>query len=237
MRNSSPDFLAWPLIAAVALAAMATGHALELWLEDLRVFGESRANYVHSMQGFTLEVAAILLIVVIVTILFRFLYDALAKSRLAFETSAALIASSSDFVLPALGCISRLGVLRVALGLLSMQVGSLMAIELLEQHLSGFSGGLAAVMGPAHATAIFVHLIVGSIFAFVVHRAARSMCAATRDILGALAVFLRRASDSLHHPAGQALRLANLAACGRRPPLLALGLANRPPPIAPAITA
>lgn len=237
MRNPNPDFLAWPLIGAAALAAMVSGHALELWLEDLRVFGESRANYAHSMQVFILEVAAMLFVGVIAAISLRFLHATLTRSKQGLQAPAAWgAASGSDFVLPALGGISRLGVLRVALGLLSIQVGSLVATELLEQHLAGFGGGLAAVMGPSHATAILVHVIVGLIFAFVVHRAARYVCAATRVILGALAVFLRRASERLR-PATEALRIANLAAFGRRPPLLALGLANRPPPIANAIIA
>jgi hypothetical protein len=235
MRNA--DYFAWPLIAAAALAAMVSGHALELWLENLRVFGEGRANYSHSMQALALEVAAILFVVVAATISWRFLQSALAKSGLGRQTSTILHdPNGSDFVLPALGCIARLGALRVALGLLSIQFASLIAGELLEQHLAGFNGGLAAVIGPGHATAIAVHLVVGLIFALVVCRVARYVCGATRHLVCVLATFLRRAHIRLH-PTVEALRISNLAACRRRPPLLALGLANRPPPVANAITA
>jgi hypothetical protein len=235
MRNT--DRLAWPLISAAALAAMVTGHALELCLENLRAFGESRANYSHSMQSFALEVAAILFVFVIAMILLQLLQGPLAKSgtsQNAFTSSAP--ANPTDFVLPALGCISRQGAFRVTFGLLFMQFGFLVASELFEQHLAGFSGGLAAVIGPGHASAIVVHLIVGLIFALTLYRAACYACAASRRLVGVLAIFLRRVFVRLH-PTVEALRIANLAACRRRPPLLALGFANRPPPVAIAISA
>src|ERR1700736_90059 len=53
----------WPLIAALALAAMVSGHALELWLENLRVLGDGRASYAHSLQTFAIEAALVLLVV------------------------------------------------------------------------------------------------------------------------------------------------------------------------------
>jgi hypothetical protein len=235
MRNA--DRLAWPLISAAALAAMVTGHALELWLENLRAFGESRANYSHSMQSFALEVAAILFVIVVATILWRLLQGALAKSGTSQNASTASApANPTDFVLPALGQISRLGAFRVACRLVFMQFGFLVASELLEQHLAGFGGGLAAVLGPGHASAVVVHLIVGLIFAFALYRAAHYACTATPRLVGVLAIFLRRVFVQLH-PTVEALRTANLAACRRRPPLLALGFANRPPPVAIAISA
>jgi hypothetical protein len=232
-----PDYLAWPLVAAAALAAMVSGHALELWLENLRIFGDSRENYAHSMQAFALEVAALLFVVVVAAIVWRFALGALTNSKSGLhEFAAAHAVSQSDVVLPALGYISRVGAFRIAVGLVSIQFGSLLATELLEQHLAGFNGGIAAVIGPAHATAVVVHLVVGLIFAFVLHRGARYVCAATRRLVGVLTIFLRRVFVGVQLSV-EALRIANLAACGRRPPLLALGFANRPPPVAIAISA
>ena len=63
-----PDRLAWFLIAAVALAASACGHALELTLENLQLFGDGRAAYAHPAQLFELEMAGTLFLIAAVAI-------------------------------------------------------------------------------------------------------------------------------------------------------------------------
>ena len=47
----------WPLLLALALAAMTAGHALELWLENLALFGDGRAAYAHIAQGPIVELS------------------------------------------------------------------------------------------------------------------------------------------------------------------------------------
>src|SRR5450755_3130206 len=41
----------WPLLLAVALAAMTAGHAVELALENSGLFGDALAGYAHVTQG------------------------------------------------------------------------------------------------------------------------------------------------------------------------------------------
>ena len=89
--------LAWPLIAALALAAMVSGHALELWLENLRVLGDGRASYAHSLQTFAIEAALVLLVVGL----------ALIASHVVGKVYRA--GTDSDDLLPALEAVVRLG--------------------------------------------------------------------------------------------------------------------------------
>ena len=102
--------------------------------------------------------------------------------------------------------------------------------ELLEQRWAGFHGGLLSIVGPGHATAIAVHVIVGALFALALHRFSRLVCSQTRALVGALATFARRIS-ALAIPQRAVYRRATLWSWARKPPLLSLGLANRPPPI------
>jgi hypothetical protein len=223
MRTSNR--LAWPLIGAFALAAMVSGHALELWLESLRVLGDGRANYAHSMQTFVIEATLVLLVCIIALIAAR------------FASKACRAGIDADNLLPALDAVVRLGALRSALKLVSVQLCALVIVELLEQRGSGFSGGLTSIVGPGHATAIVVHALVGLVFALALYRVSRFVCAETRAVAYALATFLRRITTqraSVTHATRLPLRLF---ASGRKPPLLALGLANRPPPATSTIAA
>jgi len=223
MRPSK--LLALLLIAAAALAASTVAHTLELWLESMRLFGDGRAGYVHSAQTFAIEAAGALFVIVLAFIARRFV-------RCALQARA-----DGDCLVPALDGIVRLGFKRIALALVGAQFCALISIELLEQRWSGFSGGLAAIVGPGHETAILVHLLVGLCFAFTLLRISRFVCEQTRVIVGAIATFLRRAAqlDDIARPAARPF--VNVWASGRKPPLLALGLANRPPPAPSAIAA
>jgi hypothetical protein len=223
MRPST--LLAWPLIAAAALASSATAHALELWLESMRLFGDGRANYVHSAQTFGVEAAAALFVIVLAFIARRLVRCAL-RAR-----------ADADCFVPALDGIVRLGLMRTAFLLILTQFCALIGIELLEQRWSGFAGGLAAIFGPGHETAVTVHLLVGLCFAFTLLRVSRFVCEQTRAIVSVIATFLRRATQFDGAAKAAAPQLVNVWASGRKPPLLALGLANRPPPAPSAIAA
>ena len=217
--------LAWTLIGALALAAMVCGHALELWLEKLRVLGDGRANYVHSLQAFGIEAALVMIVCVLALIAVHFVSGVTRHN------------ARADDLLPALDAIVRLGALRSVFALVGAQICALVVVELLEQHVSGYSGGLSAIVGPGHTTAIVVHAIVGFVFALALCRVSRFVCEETRAVASALSTFLRRV---IHHrdAAGTATRVPlRLLVSGRKLPLLALGLANRPPPATSAIAA
>ncbi|HEV2037395.1 MAG TPA: hypothetical protein VGQ96_02220 [Candidatus Eremiobacteraceae bacterium] len=212
------DRLAWPFIWAAALGAMVCGHALELWLESLRAFGDGRASYAHPAQIFAIEIAGALFMVALALVVRRLVRCARKQT------------DDGDGLVPALQSIVRLGFVRAGMVLVGSQFAALIGIELLEQRWSGFTGGVAAVIGPGHATAIAVHLVVGLIFAHVVYRVSRFVCSSDSTIVVAIATFLRRLSQP-RRPARAGLRRhVNLWASTRKPPLLALGLANRPPP-------
>jgi hypothetical protein len=217
--------LTWPLIGALALAAMVSGHALELWLENLRVLGDGRANYVHSLQTFGIEAALVLLVSV------------LALSAAHFISGHSRAGAGADDLLPALDGIVRFGIVRTVLALVSVQICALVIVELLEQQVSGYSGGLTAIVGPGHVTAIAVHAIVGLVFALALYHVSHFVCEETRAVACALATFLRRAiHDRGSVTAATRIPLC-LFVCVRKLPLLALGLANRPPPATSTIAA
>ena len=220
MRTAHP--LAWSLIGALALAAMISGHALELWLENLRVLGDGRANYAHSLQTFAIEAALVLLVCII----------ALIAAHFANRVRRAGV--DVDNLVPAFDAIVRLGAVRGAFSLVSVQLCALVVVELLEQHGSGFNGGLTAIVGPGHATAIIVHALVGLVFALALYRVSSFVCAETRAVAYVLSTFLRRVTAERVF-ATAATRLPLRLFASGKPPLLALGLANRPPPSTSAI--
>jgi len=211
------DRFSWPLIAAVALAASACGHAIELALEDLRLFGDARASYAHSVQLFTLEMAGALALVWVIATAGRLLGCALARDR------------RDDCFLPALDGIRRLGFGRCAASLLVLQFAALVSGETIEQAMSGYRGGIGSIAGTGHVTAVVVHLVVGLLFALGLRRFAAFICAQTRALTDAIALFVRRVRSRLSSPSGR-YRHINLWSSVRKASLLALGLANRPPP-------
>ena len=216
-RMRRPDRFVWLLIGAVALAASVCGHALELAIENLRVLGDGRANYAHPAQLFAGEMAGALFLIALVAMARRFLQCALHAR------------ADKDCLVPALGGIVRFGFAPVTVSLLLIQFASLISSELLEQHWAGFGGGLASIIGPGHITTIAVHLVVGMLFAFCLYRVSRFVCAQTKTIVSVIALFARRLVPATPKPISSYSQ-RTLLVCARRPALLALGLANRPPP-------
>lgn len=211
------DRLAWLLIAAVALAASACGHALELVLENMRWFGDGRAAYAHPAQVFELDLAGALFIIAAVAIGRKVVSCALGAR------------SSDDCFVPALDGVCRIGMSRCAALLLIVQFGALIASELLEQRLSGSPVGLTSILGAGHLTAVAVHTTIGLLFGFALYRFASFIRRQSSALAGAIALFVRRAAPPVPicaTPLPQFCLWTSL----RKPPLLALGLANRPPP-------
>jgi hypothetical protein len=210
----------WPLLLAVALAAMTLAHALQLALENASLFGDGRAAYTHFAQIPTVDLAVAL-----------FLFTcAVLVVRLVRGSSA----MTSDWMLPALHEIRAMGNRGAALRILSMQIPAWLAVEFAEQRLSGIAHpSFAAVFGLGHVTAPFVQCIVGVLLAWALVAFSRTVCAHAHQLARAAravtAVFVAR----LHEPSsGSAIREL-IAVDARRPkrrPLLALRLANRPPP-------
>jgi hypothetical protein len=210
----------WPLLLAVALAAMTLAHALQLALENASLFGDGRAAYTHFAQGPVVDLAVAL---------FVFTAAVLAV-RLARGSST----MTSDWMLPALHEIRAMGNRGAALRIVSMQIPAWLAVEFAEQRLSGIAHpSFATVFGFGHVTAPFVQCFIGVLLAWALVAFSRSVCAHAHQLARAAqavtAVFVART----HEPsAGSALRERIIIdAC--RPKcrlLLALRLANRPPP-------
>src|SRR5579864_3579619 len=98
---------AWLLICAVAIAAMATGHAVAI------AFGGS-SGYRHVAQGPLVGLAAFCALVGIALVLRR------------IESSAKMSAAlDPDWVLPALASIERLGMARLAPAIVGIQLATL----------------------------------------------------------------------------------------------------------------
>ena len=212
----------WPLLLAVALAAMTVAHALELALENASVLGDGRAAYTHFAQGPIVDLALALFLFVL----------AVLAVRLVRGTQ--ITAKTTDWLLPALQEIRAMGDRGAALRIVALQIPAWLAAEFAEQRLSGIAQpSFAAVIGFGHVTAPFVQCAVGLIFAWALVAFSRTVCASAHQLARAAravtAVFVAR----LHRPsAGSVLRdlIAIDALRPKRRPLLALRHANRPPP-------
>jgi len=210
---------AWPLLAAAALAATVIGHALQLMLEDLRLFGDTRAGYVHSGQAICAELAVCGLIAALYSVI-RHLLQIRAHG-------------GADLRISVLHAVTRLGRGRTLGTILFMQFAALIVVELCEQRFSGYSAtALGAIFGAGHASALFVHLIVGTIIGLVIYAFAATVSSRSQIFAQAISSFLRRlrACDTTGHAA--AFRRLHVRRTARKLPLLSLGLANRPPPTA-----
>lgn len=205
----------WPLMVAGALLAMVVGHAVELWLEDLKVVGDVRAGYMHSAQAITLELSLFGLFAVLYAIL---------------RWALGLHGAQSGQSVPVLEGAARSGRLPFVISLLATQLSALVAVELLEQVLSGLARpGLAAIFGAGHASALIVHVIVGSVIGLLFFSFAAAVSSRSRIVAQVLSTFLRRLRAA--NPAtSAAFRRTHLHCVPRRHTLLALKLANRPPP-------
>jgi hypothetical protein len=210
---------AWPLLAAAALAATVIGHALQLILEDLQLFGDARAGYVHSGQAICAELAVCGLIAALYSVI-RYLLQMRAHG-------------DADSKILFLRSVTKLGRGRTLGAILFMQFAALIVVESCEQRFSGYGAtALGAIFGAGHGSALFVHLIVGTIIGLVIYAFAASVSSRSQIFAQAISSFLRRlrAGDGAGHAA--AFRRLHVRRTARKLPLLSLGLANRPPPTA-----
>jgi hypothetical protein len=203
-------------LAAGALLAMVIGHAVELALENNGLVGDVRATYHHSAQAMALELA---------------LLGLLAAVGYAAQHIWSLPAHDQERTVPGLDSIRRMGSVRVIASLVSAQFAALIAVELLEQHLSGFNGpGLSAIFGAGHVTAFLVHAVVGVVAGSLLYSFAFAVCSHSRELATIVCTFLRRFQNVSSAPPAADCRRANLDNTVRKLPVLALKFANRPPP-------
>jgi hypothetical protein len=218
------DRFAWLLLSATALVAMIASHAIEMWLEQARALGDRAANYLHTGQGLAAEVAIAFAAVSTIAVARSLIVCARGRGQ------------AQDCLVTALSDIARIGYGAIARRLIAIQLVSLVIVELGEERASGFTGnGLAAIAGPGHATTFGVHLIIGLLAALFLYRVARFICARSESLIDAVIAFLRwvatqpvNALPRVPHPEAVASFFSH------RSSLLALGLANRPPPFARA---
>ncbi len=218
------DRFAWLLIAATALAAMVVGHAVELALENAHALGGRPAQYSHVAQSFVVEVAALAFVIAGIAIVNRMV------------AMASRSVPSGDYLLPALNAVAQYGAARVAARLITVQLLALLLTEFCEQRLSGFEGNaLVSIVGPGHVTTLAVHLLLGSLAAFLLFRFARFASARTRSLVTAVVAFLRWVALQPDGVSQAPQGLSSVPAFfARKLCLISLGLANRPPPITSA---
>ena len=211
----------WPLLLAVALAAMTAAHALQLALENASLFGDGRAAYTHFAQGPVVDLAVAL-----------FLFSiAMLAVQLARGTRTA---AASDWMLPALQEIRAIGNRGAALRILSMQIPAWLAVEFAEQRLSGIAHpSFAAIFGLGHFTAPFVQCAIGCILAWALVAFSRTVCVHAHQLVRAARAVTAMFVVPLDKPSVNRASCDLAAIDPRRPKrrlFLALRLANRPPP-------
>lgn len=216
----------WLLIGAVALGASLAGHAAQLAIESAHLFGSTLALYSHSLQtpiGYLVFGALVLAALFIGR-------GILEGVRDQFE--------DADWLVPALDAVARIAPGRLIALVVGLQLASLTVGELMEQTLSSYNSiGLAAIFGPGHFTAPFVHAAIGVLAAWLLLAFARTVCARVADIARfALSVmaWISRPSRVRCSPALRSLALRSECPA---PPLLARHIASRPPPAAAALVA
>jgi hypothetical protein len=219
-----PSFLRraahWPLLLAFALAAMVSGHALELGLENAGVLGDSRAAYSHVAQGpaglFTLGLLLVALVALAASIV-----GSIGSRQATFAS-----------IVPAFAALRRLGPTKIALLIAGLQFPALVVGELCEQRISGFAHpGLAAIFGAGHVTAPVIQLAMTLLAALALAALARMSCEHADDLLRAARTITRIFVAPFHQPPSDAL-VAAICARAEHPVdhPLAFRLANRPPP-------
>lgn len=210
----------WPLLVAFALAAMVSGHALELALENAGVLGDGRAAYSHVAQGpaglFILGLTMFAVVALVVSVV------------CSIGSRNTTIAS----IVPAFAALRRVGPFRMALPIAGLQFPALVATELFEQRLSRFAHpGVAAIFGAGHVTAPIIQLAMTALAALALAALARMSCDHADDLLRAARTIARILTAARHQPRSAAL-VASICERAERPVdhPLAFRLANRPPP-------
>jgi hypothetical protein len=212
----------WPLLFAIALAAMTAGHTLELGLERVGLFGDGTAAYGHVALGSALTLAVSLILLGIGVLVFR-----VARS------SRARVASA-DWVVPAFDAVRRMGFAAAAMRIALMQFPALLTVELIEQRLSGIvHPSLGLIFGPGHITAPFVQVLTCAVAAWSLVKIAAAVCAHVRDVVRAARSVLDTFDAAPRGTAVRSTLRALVAIAFSRPKkrsVLALRIANRPPP-------
>jgi hypothetical protein len=222
MHSPARHLERWPLLLAVALAAMTAAHALELAMENASLFGDGRAGYSHVAQGPIVDLAIAL-----------FLF---AAGVLAIRLVRGVWPSNtqSDWMLPVLQEIRAMSVRGAALRIVSLQFPALVAAEFAEQRLSGIvHPSMAAVFGVGHLTAPFVQFAVGIIAAWVIVAFSRTVCAHAQQLARAGRAVATLFVAVPRRPTVRIALRSLLAICSSRPKRrapLAFRIANRPPP-------
>jgi len=207
------------LVGAVALAAAVGGHAVQLEVESAHFFGSTQALYTHSLQT-PFAVLAIALLLVALCCIAR---GVIESGRDEFDRA--------DWLLPALDAVRSFSPARLIATIIGVQLMFVVIGELAEQSLSTYDNvGLAAIFGPGHLSAPFVHIVIGTLLAVVLRAFAGAAC----EHVVAVARLVLVAIGRLAHPARAAcapvLRTLALRSEFPPPPLLARRIASRPPP-------
>lgn len=223
MPAASPRHLErWPLLLAVALAAMTAGHAVELALENMGILGDGVAGYNHVAQGPLAELAVALFLFAVGVLALRLIRGARPTN------------GSTDWMLPALQEIGALGIRGAAIRIASMQIPALLSAEFVEQRVSGIlHPTFASVMGAGHITAPFVQFAMTAMAAWAVVAFARVVCAHASQLARAARTVTEAFAAAPKRPIVRVALRAILefdASRPKRPPSLALRIANRPPP-------
>jgi len=216
----------WLLVGAVALIAAVAGHAAQLSIESAHFFGSAPALYAHSLQApFALLAAALLLVAL------------LCIARGVIESGRGEL-DRSDWLLPALDVVRAISPGRLVITIIGLQLIFLVVGEFAEQSLSTYDNtGFAAIFGPSHVSAPFVHILIGTLLALALRAFARAACEHAAAIARFVLVAIARLAHALRPACAPVLRTLALRCEFPPPPLLARRIASRPPPVFAALVA
>lgn len=214
------------LVAAAALIASLGGHAMQLALERAHLFGDSPAHYTHTLQS---PIATLALAMIVVAAFF------IAKGVI---ESVRDDFDGAEWLVPALDAIRSIDAPRLVGVVISLQIASLVIGELAEQTMSSYDAfGLAAIFGPGHITAPFVHVLVGGIVALLLRAFALAVCQRIDAVANVARLIIAWLERPLPVCCAPALRAIACASETIPPPVLARHLACRPPPRAALLIA
>lgn len=204
---------ATPLALALSAAALLTatiGHAAQYAAGAF-----AGAGYMHAAQQPLAEIAAVCLVLAAAFSVVRALTAARARS---------------DWLLPAVGALRRLGVTRAFAVIAPLSLAAFVAGEAFEQHLAGAAHfDLGAAFGARVAVWMAAHLALALVVSLAVVFAARWLCANAAGIARTAAALLALLRPRARSPVAR--RLIFAAPVSTRAHPLALRIANRPPPI------
>ena len=214
------------LVGAAALIASLGGHAVQLTLERAHLFGGSPAKYAHTLQS-PIGTIALAMIVVAAFLIAKGVIESVRDD---FD--------GAEWLVPALDAIRSIDALRLVGVVLSLQIASLVIGELAEQSLSSYDAfGLAAIFGPGHFSAPFVHALVGGGVALALRAFAIAVCHRIETVAQVARLIIAWLERPVPVCCAPALRAIARASETIPPPVLARHLACRPPPRAALLIA